>query len=79
MSALWTVGGALAVIEIALIVWHARLSSMMDFQQQTVPGSFYREHAVYLWITAAEWVLGMATPIWLFLAYNKDVPTSEQK
>lgn len=77
--ALWTVGAALAVIEIALIVWHARLSSLMDFQQQTVPGRFYREHAIYLWITATEWLLGMSTPLWLFIPNDQTASHSESK
>jgi hypothetical protein len=59
-------GVALGVIEISLVVWHARLTSLMDFQHQTVPGSFYNQHAVYLWITAAEWGLGIVLPVWLF-------------
>jgi hypothetical protein len=59
-------GIALAIIETALVVWHARLTGLMDFQHQTVPGSFYNQHAVYLWITAAEWGLGIVLPIWLF-------------
>jgi hypothetical protein len=63
---LWTIAAALAIIDIALVLWHAKLTGMMDFRQQAVPGSFYALHAVYLWITAAEWLLGMAMPIWIF-------------
>ena len=77
--ALWLIGITLAVIDMGLITWHIRLTNLMDFQQQTVPGRFYEEHAVYLWITAAEWVLGIATPIWLFLSDNKAAPISEHK
>ena len=77
--ALWTVGAALTIIEIGLIVWHARLTSMMDFQQQTVPSHFYREHATYLWITATEWLLGIAIPLWLFIPNDKSASHSESK
>ena len=55
----------LAVIDIALLVWHARLTSMLNFADQLVPGSFYGEHAIYLWTTAVEWMLGVAIPFWL--------------
>ena len=63
---LWAIVAMLAIIDVALVVWHAKLTGMMDFQQQAVPGSFYAQHAIYLWITAAEWLLGMALPIWIF-------------
>jgi hypothetical protein len=64
--ALWVLGGALCAIEFALLLWHARLTGMMDFPSRSVPATFYDEHAVYLWITAAEWGLGIVLPIWLF-------------
>lgn len=57
---------SLGAIEIALVLWHSRLTGMMDFQDRTVPESFYDQHAVYLWMTAAEWGLGMLIPAWLF-------------
>ncbi len=44
---------------------------MMDFKQQTVPNSFYDQHALYLWLIACEWLLGIAMPIWI-------VPTSPE-
>ncbi len=50
---------ALGAIETALVFWHARLTGIMDFHDKSVPGSFYGQHAVYLWITAAEWTLGI--------------------
>lgn len=62
---LWVIAAMLAIIDIALVVWHARLTAMMDFKHQGVPSSFYAQHAIYLWITAAEWLLGMAMPIWV--------------
>jgi len=51
---------------VALILWHSRLSGLMDFVHQIVARHFYTEHAVYLWITVVEWGFGMLMPIWLF-------------
>ena len=62
---LWAIVAVLAIIDIALVVWHAKLTGMMNFKQQAVPGSFYAQHGIYLWITAAEWLLGIAVPIWI--------------
>lgn len=62
---LWAIVVVLAIIDIALVVWHAKLTGMMDFKQQAVRGSFYAQHAIYLWLTAAEWLLGIAMPIWI--------------
>ena len=62
---LWAIVVVLAIIDIALVVWHAKLTGMMDFKQQAVPGSFYAQHAIYLWITAAEWLVGISMPIWI--------------
>ncbi|MDB5389796.1 MAG: hypothetical protein JWM11_5442 [Planctomycetaceae bacterium] len=61
---LWSTAIALLVITIGLISWHVHLTSMMDFEQQSVPGRFYSEHAVYLWLTAFEWGLGLLIPVW---------------
>ena len=60
---LWSVVVALAITEVALVVWRSHLTGIMDFDQQTVPNEFYSQHAIYLWITAAECLLGMAMPI----------------
>jgi len=65
---LWAFAAALGVIEVALILWHSHLTGMMDFEYRSVPASFYGEHAVYLWITAAEWGLGIILPLALFRA-----------
>ncbi len=58
--ALWLSVAALAIIEIGLVAWHWQLTGMMDFTGQSVPSDFYEKHAIYLWITAAEWFLGIA-------------------
>lgn len=64
---LWLFVLVLGAIEVALVCWHARLTGMMDLEARSVPRSFYAQHAVYLWITAAEWGLGILLPAWLFL------------
>ena len=63
--ALWGISAVLAIIDIALVVWHVKLTHMMDFQQHVVTGRFYSQHAIYLWITVCEWILGMVMPIWI--------------
>lgn len=68
--ALWIVTGLLAVIELGLLWCHAKLTSQIDFQNHEVPPDFYDQHAVYLWLTTAEWVVGLSVPIimgWLSL------------
>jgi hypothetical protein len=44
----------------------------LDFNQQTVESSFYSQHAIYLWVTAAEWLLGLLLP-WLLLREPKPI------
>ncbi len=56
---------ALAVIAATLAGWHRHLSGLMDFENRSVPAEFYARHAVYLWITAAEWLLGIGLAAWL--------------
>ena len=63
---LWSLAAILAIVELALMAWHMHLTKMMDFTHHAVPNHFYAEHAVYLWITAVEWFLGMLIPPWLF-------------
>ncbi|MFN7732175.1 MAG: hypothetical protein ACK5OB_09735 [Pirellula sp.] len=50
---------AIAMTTVVLMVWHRHLSLAMNFVDRTVPENFYTEHAIYLWITAVEWLLGM--------------------
>ncbi len=66
------VGAMLTIIDIALLVDHAKLTGMMDFKLHTVPSSFYDQHAVYLWIVAVEWLLGLTIPIWI-IASNAEI------
>ena len=54
------VAAGLLLTGAGLFLQHAHLTTLMDFSQQTVPGHFYTQHAVYLWLTAVEWGLGFA-------------------
>lgn len=56
---LWTIVAGMTLVAVMLLFEHARLTSLMDFANQTVPSGFYQQHAIYLWLTAAEWVLGI--------------------
>ncbi len=61
----WVVVVLLATITVALLIAHSMLSSQMNFQEKSVPNHFYSQHAIYLWITAAEWFVGMSVPLFL--------------
>jgi hypothetical protein len=63
---LWLSSGLLAILTAPLLAGHAVLTTQMDFNEQTVESSFYSQHAIYLWVTAAEWLLGLFLP-WIFL------------
>ena len=60
------VSAILALVAAALFYGHIYLTRLMDFEQRTVPESFYNQHAIYLWFTAVEWGCGLLLPIWLF-------------
>ena len=51
---------------LVLLAWHSRLSGMMNFRDHDVPPAFYGQHAIYLWMTASEWLLGIVIPAFLF-------------
>ncbi|MBM3964022.1 MAG: hypothetical protein FJ308_02995 [Planctomycetes bacterium] len=44
---------------------HNYLSQQMDDLHRTVPERFYRDHAVYLWLTVIEWFLGIIVLGWI--------------
>lgn len=67
---LWLSGFALLLLLPSLFVWHVHLTSMMDFKTQTVPVTFYNEHAIYLWLTAAEWAIGIYIPVSVLTTKN---------
>jgi hypothetical protein len=55
----WVLAMALVVITGALWVVHGELSGLLDVEQRSVPTSFYARHAIYLWLTTAEWLIGL--------------------
>jgi hypothetical protein len=61
--AIWFVVSLLAMITVALLIAHSTLSQKMNFQDKSVPSNFYSQHAIYLWITAAEWFVGISVPL----------------
>jgi len=58
---------AIAMTTAGLMVWHRHMTLAMNFVERTVPGNFYSEHAIYLWITVVEWLLGMVVAAMLTL------------
>ncbi len=56
--------GGLAVVTALLVYQHLRMTRMMDVELRGVTPGFYAEHAVYLWLTTAQWILGAGVP-WL--------------
>lgn len=57
--------GILFGVGVGLFLDHSYLSKQMDPNQRTVPEGFYADHAVYLWLTAIEWFLGILVLGWL--------------
>ena len=64
---LWVIGLGLAVVDAGLYVQHSRLTEIMNFQDQSVSADFYTQHAIYLWLTTAELLLGLALPFTMVL------------
>lgn len=40
-------------------VMHWKLSDTIVVAELSVPSEFYRMHALYLWLTTAEWLIGL--------------------
>ena len=64
---LFVSGIALSILTYELFRWHGHLSSMMNFQERTVQAGFYQEHAVYLWLIASQWIIGLLVSPMLFM------------
>ena len=60
---LWVAVIGMVLINAALLIEHSRLTGMMDFDQRSISDGFYARHAIYLWLTAAEWALGIAAAV----------------
>ena len=71
-SRFWWLWSGLALTALGLCSYHTILSSAMDWDQGTVSEGFYAKHACYLWLTALEWILGIAVLMWL-------LPRKEQR
>ena len=59
---LWAVVCGLGVINAALLYQHLQLTTLMDMRGRSVSNDFYAQHAIYLWLTTVEWVIGLAIP-----------------
>ena len=62
-------GIMLLAVTNALLLWHGHLSNMMNSRDRSVQDHFYQEHAIYLWLTAVQWMIGLAIPPLLFKGY----------
>ncbi len=76
---LFAVVASLLVVDLILFIDHAYLTSQMDFVRKSVLSRFYSQHGFYLWITAAEWSVGIAIPFVLRLTTNETAARSEQR
>ncbi|MFM8570861.1 MAG: hypothetical protein ACKOAU_04625 [Pirellula sp.] len=63
---LWAACGTLGILTALLLAGHAFLTQQMDFRAGTVPANFYSQHSIYLWLTAAEWCVGLFL-LWFFM------------
>ncbi len=66
----WLLSTSLLLVNAALLGMHWQLSGMIDATEQLVPSDSYRMHAIYLWLTTAEWLIGLASAI-LFVHNSK--------
>jgi hypothetical protein len=69
--ALLVCGVILVVIDLGLIAWHHRLTSLLS-QNEAISESFYDQHAVYLWMTTIEWSVGLFVMCFLFNSSGND-------
>ena len=60
----------LALNLVLMFVWHSHLTHSMDFEKRAVPATFYKQHAVYLWLFTAQWLQGMLAPVLIRRAEN---------
>ncbi len=70
---------ALLGLQVWLWFWHSRLSRWLDaasFSPQ--PGeSFYHEHRIYLWVTSAQWLIGLAC-LWMWCVRPPAIPADNR-
>jgi hypothetical protein len=56
---IWSLVVTLTLADVALLLLHRELTGSMGFEEHSIPESFYARHAMYLWITALEWLAGL--------------------
>ncbi|QDV21632.1 hypothetical protein Pan153_63220 [Gimesia panareensis] len=76
---LWGTGAILAIVVVCEFVWHIHLTALMDFQDQSVPEHFYGAHAIYLWMTAVEWGIGLLLPVYFFASGAEQMKSVESE
>ncbi|XZE46115.1 DUF4149 domain-containing protein [Pirellulaceae bacterium SH467] len=64
----------LGIFTAALLYQHSVLSTRIDTANDTVTDDFYRMHAIYLWITTGQWLVGLF--VGLFAVLPKSVETA---
>ncbi len=60
----WLLAAALVAVTVGLWSVHWQLTSLLDAEEGGVPSSFYAKHAVYLWLTTVEWLIGV---VWVVM------------
>ena len=57
-----TASGALLGLQVWLWILHSRLSRWLDAASSSPHSDilFYQEHRIYLWVTSAQWLIGLA-------------------
>ena len=76
---LWCVVAGMVLVDAALLFEHSRLTAMLNFEDRSAPGGFYQQHAIYLWITAAEWGLGFVVPFAAGLVSTNGPPDCRER
>lgn len=56
------------ILLVALMQYRVRLTNQMDYVARDVADGFYHQHAIYLWLTTLQWLLGLAIPIFILKA-----------
>ncbi len=60
---LYALSAGIGIVTLLLFIGHEILSSQMNFKESSVSESFYSQHARYLWLTTAQWLLGLFVPV----------------
>ena len=55
----WGIATMLLVLTLGLISVHRDLSNLIDPMEHSITDDFYSIHATYLWLTTAEWFVGL--------------------